>query len=135
MKAIRTVIFALLIANAGACTNLANNLQDPAIWDKIGRIQDRYAEQDYLRNHAIFDLTGDWTFHDKSIMKANTIRHGNGGIMVIPVDGGKPVFYAEAGRNQYRSGKATYHFSSRTTAQWRSNDNRNMVINLRRITR
>ena len=141
----RTLFFLCLIATATTtgCANLERNLQDPAVWQRISQINDHYAERReqirtgvYGGEHEVIDLTGDWSFRHGGQNRANRIRHGGSGIMVMPVNSkNRPVYYAEIGTNLYQSKEgATYKFDTIHTGQWRSNDRRNTVINLRRTS-
>ena len=52
--------------------------------------------------------------------------------MVTPAKG-KSVFYTRIGPNLFKSGSATYEFSTIHNGVWRSNDKRSKVIQLRRV--
>ena len=139
-------IFIALIVSAGAlfstgCANLERNLQDPAVWQRIAEINDRHAQRSdeirtgYYGEPQFIDLTGEWAFQHNGQRRSNVIRHGVNGIIVIPTSGNRQVFYREIGLNVYQSAEgATYEFSTIHNGKWRSNDKRNMVINLRRAT-
>lgn len=141
----RNILIALILS-AGAvlstgCANLERNLQDPAIWQRVAEINDRYAERSeqirtgYYGEPVFIDLSGEWSFQHQGQKRSNLIRHGANGIMVIPTNGNRPVYYTEIGLNVYQSADgAIYEFTTIHNGKWRSNDNRNMVINLRRAT-
>jgi hypothetical protein len=133
-----TLISAALLSTG--CANLERNLQDPAIWQRVAEINERYDRRSeairtgYYGEPQFIDLTGEWNLLDGS-RQSNRIRHGADGIMVIPTNGNQAVFYREIGLNLYRSAAgATYEFSTIHNGTWRSNDKRNRVIGLRRAT-
>ena len=140
MTIFRNVLILVLVAGSSACTNLSQNLQDPAIWQRMAEINDHYSERQrqvqtgvYPGHDEVIDLTGEWSFRHNGKDNTNRIRHGHGGIMVIPANDNRPVYYQEVGLNLYQSREgATYQFTTIHNGQWRSNDKRNMVINLRR---
>lgn len=138
----RTLFLAVLIAGGAGCANLERNLQDPAIWQRVAQIQDSYAEREYQIRTGDYgpaqfiDLSGDWTFRHQGQVNTNRIRHGGGGIMVMPLGrNNSPVHYREVSLNVYQSDQgATYQFTTIHNGTWRSNDKRNLVIQLRRAT-
>jgi hypothetical protein len=144
---LKNITIVCIIILTSACTNLANNLannlQDPAIWQRIAEINERYdtrREQQrtgvYGGENEVIDLAGEWSFRHQGSNRANRIVHGYGSIMVVPVGNpGASVRYSEIGINLYQSDNgATYEFDTIHTGQWRSNDKRNLVINLRRTS-
>ena len=145
MSNVRNTLIALGLC-AGAlfstgCANLERNLQDPAVWQRIAEINDRYSERQqeirtgYYGEPQFIDLTGEWSFRHNGQQTSNLIRHGSNGIMVIPANGNRPVFYEEVGLNLYQSAAgATYEFSTIHNGKWRSNDKHNRVIDLRRTS-
>lgn len=135
------LLLAVLTGGAG-CANLERNLQDPAVWQRVAEINDRYADRrreietgDYGQAQFI-DLTGDWTFRHGGALNTNRIRHGAASIMVMPIGrSGASAHCREVRLNLYRCANgATYEFQSIHTGTWRSNDKRNLVIHLRRAT-
>jgi hypothetical protein len=119
--------------------NLERNLNDPNVLAKVQEISERYKGRAEERESGVYgnpyeeiDLTGDWQLvgHNNRV---NRIRHTYDGIMVTP-DKGNPVFYNKIGPNLYESNGMTYEFITIHNGEWRSNDKRNKVIQLRRLT-
>ncbi|MEM6708860.1 MAG: hypothetical protein AAF648_08755 [Pseudomonadota bacterium] len=128
------------------CTNLANNLQDPAVWNRIAEINERYdrrmaetrrnryervereRQQRVERRTPEFNAAGRWTHSPKTVIgfnttyvtaKTNFISYGNGGIYAQAKGGKARYFYNKVGPNLYRSSKGqTYRFTSANTAVW-----------------
>jgi hypothetical protein len=145
MSNVRNIVITVILctgALAGTgCANLERNLQDPSVWQQIAEINDRYAERRYeietgdYGEPQFIDLTGEWTFRHNGELRSNVIRHGGSGIMVIPTNGNRPVYYTEIGLNHYRSADGhTYEFSTIHTGTWRANDGSNRAIHLRRAS-
>ncbi|MEM9388503.1 MAG: hypothetical protein AAGA68_25905 [Pseudomonadota bacterium] len=130
-------ILAMLISSG--CTNLEHNLNDPEVWQRIAEIgqraEDRRAERtsgNYGGSQQQIDLTGDWQLSGSSAV--NRIRHRHDGIQVTPAGGNKSVRYQQIGPNLYVHDGMTYEFSTIHNGVWHSNDDRNLVIRLRRLT-
>ncbi|MCU7872500.1 MAG: hypothetical protein KZQ91_07115 [Candidatus Thiodiazotropha sp. (ex Lucinoma borealis)] len=143
MNKINLVYLILLLTASTGCssiaTNLERNLNNPDIWATIQDINDRYNSRtqevetgNYGNNFEEIDLTGNWQLlgHGSRI---NRIRHTYDGIMVTP-NNGKPVIYTKIGPNLYQSKGMTYEFTTIHNGEWHSNDKRNLVIQLRRLT-
>lgn len=119
--------------------NLERNLNDPNIWARIQEISERHDRRSeeietgsYGNPYEEIDLTGKWKLVGHG-SRVNSIRHTYDGIMVTP-EKGKPVFYNKIGPNLYESKGMTYEFTTIHNGEWRSNDKRNLVIRLRRIS-
>ena len=60
------------------------------MWQRIAEINERYDQRQYeiatgdYGPVQVIDLTGDWNFQHGGRTQTNRIRHGNGGIMVMP---------------------------------------------------
>ncbi|WP_316365930.1 hypothetical protein [Candidatus Thiodiazotropha sp. CDECU1] len=143
MKKLNLVFVTLLsIASTGCSTiaaNLERNLNDPNVLAKIQEISDRYNRRAEERESGVYgdpyeeiDLTGDWQLEGYS-NRVNSIRHTYDGIIVTP-NNGKPVIYNQIGPNLYESKGMTYEFITIHNGEWRSNDKRNKVIKLRRLS-
>lgn len=128
------------------CTNLANNLQDPAVWNRIAEINEHYdrrmaetrqnrqdrlereRKQRVARQTPEYNAAGRWTHSPKTVIgfntsymteKTNFISYGNGGIYAQAKGGKTRYFYEKVGPNLYRSAKnQTYRFTSANTAVW-----------------
>ena len=152
-----TAAFLLGTLLSTGCTNLANNLQDPAVWQKIADINERYdrrmaetrrnrqariereRQQRVARQTPEYNAAGRWTHSPKTTMgfntsyttvKTNFISYGNGGIYAQAKGNKTRYFYKKVSPNLYRSSKGqTYRFTSANTAVWHAPGKKSIALN------
>lgn len=119
----------------GALAQVAANKQDQYD-DGYGYYEEEYDdgygyEQAgyYQQGPVIFDVRGEWAMRSG---KANRFQKTYDGMYVIPIGRGKGIHYIEIGENLYQDANSsgTYDIIDPDYAIWRSNDKRNLVIEL-----
>ncbi|MES9991154.1 MAG: hypothetical protein ABW098_04335 [Candidatus Thiodiazotropha sp.] len=83
----------------------------------------------YEEGPVIYNISGSWGMRGG---KVNRFQKSYEGYYVIPVGRGKGVHYVEIGENLYQDANSsgTYEVVDRDYMIWRSNDKRNLVIEL-----
>lgn len=92
--------------------------------------EDGYQQVGYYGNGpVIYNISGSWGMRSG---KVNRFQKTYDGYYVIPLSRGKGVHYLEIGENLYQdaNGSGTYEVVDRDYMVWRSNDKRNLVIEL-----
>ncbi|MBT2970470.1 MAG: hypothetical protein KME56_12115 [Candidatus Thiodiazotropha sp. (ex Ctena orbiculata)] len=102
---------------------------------RYGGHEDAYHEGGYQQagyyeeGPVIYNISGSWGMRSG---KVNRFQKSYDGYYVIPVGRGKGVHYVEIGENLYQDANSsgTYEVIDRDYMVWRSNDKRNLVIEL-----
>jgi hypothetical protein len=151
MKTIKTIAVATIVlvsfsAHAGdsgsafkalfsAIAQVAAQQQADLGGGSYDRHQESYYEGGYQQagyyeeGPLIYNISGSWGMRSG---KVNRFQKSYEGYYVIPVGRGKGVHYVEIGENLYQDANSsgTYEVVDRDTMIWRSNDKRNLVIEL-----
>ena len=135
----KPTVIAILLILIGTTGCVAPGQKAGGVMERVQEIADRYRDRqreiqtgNYGGQNEVINVTGDWQLAGSN--NINRIRHTRDGIMVTPVGRGQSVFYREIGVNLYELNSATYDFSTIHNGVWYSNDKRNLVIHLRRMT-
>ncbi|MEM9388504.1 MAG: hypothetical protein AAGA68_25910 [Pseudomonadota bacterium] len=121
-------------AGDGAAARILNALSRAIQAEQAGADgygDDRLVEAASYENYGpvIFDVRGRWHMRDGNV---NRFQPTYDGIYVIPEGRGRGVHYIEIGPNLYQDANSTgtYEIIDRGYAIWRSNDRKNVVIEL-----
>ncbi|MCU7930604.1 MAG: hypothetical protein KZQ90_07385 [Candidatus Thiodiazotropha sp. (ex Codakia rugifera)] len=152
MKSIKYIaVTTLLLVSFSACADLEKGRAFQAFFSAIAKVADQqqaqsggyqqgFYEGEYYDNGyqevgynkqgpVIFNLSGSWGMRGG---KKNRFQKTYTGYHVIPVGRGKGVHYNEVGENLYQDANSsgTYEVIDRDYMIWRSNDRRNLEIEL-----